>query len=700
MKRKLKETLFNILPPALLIVMTFGCFMPSSLFLGNLDEFKVGYGKVFPLILLVCVAMLAFLLLFGLILVKIKDYYIAFLFGCGLAIYVQGNFLNGSIPLLNGVEVDWSSFVKENIISGFFWTVLIVSSIVLMKIVKKKFSIVVKYGSYFLVAVQMVTLITLILTTKKTTSDDLVLSKQGEFEISNQGNIVVFVVDTLDAVWFDEYAQSHPDIKTELKDFTFFNDVVSGGAPTVLGIPAMLTGQYYDTNATIEKFYKDSYSQNPLFKEMKRSGYDVKIYTDISLIEGTDIEDVDNLLDNQSYCITDNKDFAKYLYKLAAIYASPQFFKQYFWFYTDEWSNLVSVDSKDIENYEFNDPQFYQDFSATGLKSSDQKTFVLYHLFGVHTPYNMNEDCELVEEGSIDKDAQLSGIFKILTEYMEQMKEMGCYDNSTIIITGDHGGLQLYQTPAVLVKMAGESRDADCFALDSRKATFKNLWATFATAAFGSSEGYGHNLFEVTNDENSVREHTATMQLGIMNYGDNEIIANSSFFRYLIKGDSKEFDNVEPVFDDLKNYLSVDLGYSVDFSTNATDSIASNMAHGLSTTTEAAGRWIVGNEVEFQVKLNDYKGGNLKVILSYSDLIDDHQIVNVYINGKQVDTINCNENSERVICEAVSESEISDNSFSIKYEVPNAVAPCDIEEGNPDLRKLSVRLNTLVVEME
>lgn len=82
------------------------------------------------------------------------------------------------------------------------------------------------------------------------------------------------------------------------------------------------------------------------------------------------------------------------------------------------------------------------------------------HLFGVHTPYTMNENCEPVEENSVDREAQLSGIYKIISEYIAQMKEMGCYDNSTIIIKADYGGLYLYETPAVLVKMAGESRDA------------------------------------------------------------------------------------------------------------------------------------------------------------------------------------------------------------------------------------------------
>ena len=58
------------------------------------------------------------------------------------------------------------------------------------------------------------------------------------------------------------------------------------------------------------------------------------------------------------------------------------------------------------------------------------------------------------------------------------MKDKGVYDNSTVIITADHGGYGLYERPAVFVKMADTHNDV--MQVNSDSVTFKNLYATMA----------------------------------------------------------------------------------------------------------------------------------------------------------------------------------------------------------------------------
>jgi len=68
--------------------------MPSSLFLGNLDEFAVGFTALIPLLMAASLITAAVVILIGLIVPKkICNIYAAVIFGGALAAYVQGNFL-------------------------------------------------------------------------------------------------------------------------------------------------------------------------------------------------------------------------------------------------------------------------------------------------------------------------------------------------------------------------------------------------------------------------------------------------------------------------------------------------------------------------------------------------------------------------------------------------------------------------------
>ena len=75
-------------------------------------------------------------------------------------------------------------------------------------------------------------------------------------------------------------------------------------------------------------------------------------------------------------------------------------------------------------------------------------------------------------------DKQIQGVFRYINEYMRQMKDKGVYDNSTVIITADHGGYGLYERPAVFVKMADTHNDV--MQVNSDSVTFKEsvcyLW--------------------------------------------------------------------------------------------------------------------------------------------------------------------------------------------------------------------------------
>ena len=71
------------------------------------------------------------------------------------------------------------------------------------------------------------------------------------------------VVDTLDASWFEDMLLPNEEYKKSLKDFTYFDDAVAGGAPTVLAIPTLLTGKIdMDASRDTSEYYKDAYESS------------------------------------------------------------------------------------------------------------------------------------------------------------------------------------------------------------------------------------------------------------------------------------------------------------------------------------------------------------------------------------------------------------------------------------------------------
>ena len=51
--KKIKDKLITIYPQLIFLIVTFCIFMPASLFLGNLDEFAVGFTALIPLLSIV-----------------------------------------------------------------------------------------------------------------------------------------------------------------------------------------------------------------------------------------------------------------------------------------------------------------------------------------------------------------------------------------------------------------------------------------------------------------------------------------------------------------------------------------------------------------------------------------------------------------------------------------------------------------------
>lgn len=694
-KNVAKEKIKRLLPVSLFWIATYAVFVPSSLFLGNIDEFRLNYTAVLPILLAVGAIIWCAINIGALCLVETKwlSHYIALVFSGVAGIYAQGNFLNPKFPALDGTEINWSQYGTYAIISVGFWILCIATMQLVVKVWKQKAEAVIKYASYFVAAVQLLSLIVLIITTDKTEITKHGFAAEGEFTVGTEENIIVFVVDSLESACMKEYMDSEEFDKEAFADFTFFDNAVSGGAPTELGMPALLTGAEYEPTWTDVKDYKkEVWQEVTIYDEMHSQDYDVRFYSELDFLKGFDKEIVDNMALVEGYKIRDYGKFVRNFYKLVNFYVMPQNVKKSFWLSTDDIRELI-VPSDNI--YRTDDVKFYEDFKrADGLQTDYSKAYRLYHLNGVHFPFKMDENIERIEDASGTEQRQMTGVMKIVQAYISALKAAGVYENSTIIITGDHGqhaDYNLEANPAVLVKEANTKGE---FTINSAPVHFRNLMATTAAAFQEDYSAYGPSMYDITDDSDVERLHTVYADIRNRAFPDEQHNEEKSYIRYIIGTDAADRDGYRIYNPYEINRFSYAIGNRINFTPD--DPYAKNMTYRLYQENNTG---IASNELSMCIELEGYTGGDAEFRFTYADIYNDSQKIKVYAKGRKVSEITCMAGGigqEQAV--VIPEECIEDGVLVLRMVFPNAVTPHQLDASNPDTRVLSVAFASMQIK--
>ena len=608
-------------------------------------------------------------------------------------IYVQSNFLNPKLSSLDGAVIDWSSYSAQGFVSACFWILNILITIFAVVHWKEKAEKIMKYISCFLSAVQILSLFILLFTTRLDDSSYYGFSKEGQFSVGSEENIILFVVDTLQAAAMEEYIASDAYIESELQDFTFFDNAVSGGAPTQLAMPVLLTGMEYDPMQSEDKYKQEMWEETTLYRDLHENGYDVRFFTELGATPEISEGIADNYVMTGSSWIEDYFLFGKQLYKLVNFYVMPQFLKQKFWVTTDAITETITkVDG----SYRIDDVQFYREMNEMGgVFTDNKKTFRLYHLNGVHAPYNMNENLEKVEEGSVTEQQQLQGIMKEIYAYFEAMKQAGVYEGSTIIIAGDHGRHEsgnLESNPAVLIKRAKESHPLK---ISSAPIHFRNIVATIAEAGIENYSSYGPSVYDITGDSDVERLHTINNSVRRRLVLD-ENVEEAWYYRFIIPDEADVQGKYHIWNPYVINRISYNIGEIINFAEN--DGCAKEINYRLYKEREGA---IASNELSLCFELKDYHQEDLEFHFIYSDVYNDLQKARIYVNGNKIENVVCrsDEAGDEKIVE-ISKDMVKDNILILRMVFPNAVTPNQIDRTNSDTRVLSVTFNSMWLEKE
>ncbi|MEG2833342.1 MAG: sulfatase-like hydrolase/transferase [Ruthenibacterium sp.] len=502
-KKLLTQNAANLLS-ALLLAFTFCIFGPFEVYMANPTAFPFRMSAV--ILVAIPVFIVAFLLLCAIgffVKGKMRLLYTGGVFALGFAVYIQGNYLNADYGTLNGQPIAWENFTSTAIWNTLFWVICLVVCCLAIWSKEKPAKKIMSGICCFFLAIQVVTLGTLGITTNFSRGVEYGITQDGLYEVSSDENIIVFCLDMMDNEYIPSIQKENPAFFEPLDGFIWYENATGKYSTTEYSLPYFLTNRLYLHQTEKSEFWANAYSTTDVYDILHQNNYDVKFYTDRQYIHS---EEAANALDNVMEMQTKPKsywDMGKKYYKYVAFKYAPHLAKKYFWMYSGDLENIkmsavASDGHKPYSSYE--EVEYYKELKKGMTQIENKNAFRFIHVVGAHDPFNISEKVETVKEGSVDYMAQAKGAFEVVFEYIAQMKEMGVYDDATIILLSDHG---LYNQTLTMPFMMAKPAGADAVPLAVSKAPVEqgDLWPTILSAATDDTEKYGKSFFEIPEDE-------------------------------------------------------------------------------------------------------------------------------------------------------------------------------------------------------
>lgn len=444
-KNSLKE-----LAPALIISFVFNYMLflyePINTYSSNKMSFWFDFKILIPLILIMfgIFFVISAAIFTGVYLIcrkvgkpmmfKILVAAVIFLF---LPLYIQESFFNFGLPVLDGTPIAWSTYMNIDL----YWLIFTVCCGLIFVCCIKKFGIdkILKYTSLLSLAFFVMLTSSLVVTVLQNDSlkekNNIIATNNNFSTMSSEKNFVVFVVDTVSAGKFDEILSENPQYSDVFKDFTLYTNTMSVYPYTSYAIPLILTGQVSRNESIYEDFSTNAYNNSPLFSALEKNNYDINLYESEIYWSGDKKFNIKN--GNSIYNCPIN--YSNFLYNEL----------KYIWFkfapYTlKKYSNIETLDltfGVDPKGNAFNqsNDSFYEMVRENpNIEKQQRNVFQFIHTEGAHLPFVYDENVNRIKGGTSYTDSVKATITTLKT-YIDRLKANGIYDNTAIVIVGDHG---------------------------------------------------------------------------------------------------------------------------------------------------------------------------------------------------------------------------------------------------------------------
>lgn len=514
MKKYLNKVLISACV-LLLPVISYLILGPLEVFFGNAKDFAFSYSDFLGVFLMAAaIVLVAGGLLLAVLPQKINGLFLSVILGVGVASYIQNMFMNIKLSENDGSPMDWSTLGNFPIVNLLIWILVLAAILVLYLKIKDK-ALLLCGISGFLSLIQLVAVVSLFLMSSPPAveANELHMHGDKQFNLSAEDNIVVFVLDTFGNTKIENLLLEDPDALEGLEDFTYYSNMDCGYYTTFPSVTHYLTGIDFDFEANSVEWMRSAWNSERadlFYDKLHDMGYTCNLYSDGSFEVTGEMQNLYGKFDNVQAAKTkvDQKKLIRLLGKISTYCYVPYVIKPYFEVLTQEFGGVVSL--VDAVNPIYDNPKFYDQLISQKLSVDDtmDKTFVIQHLFGLHAPYTTGRNAEFVEESTVEETTQ--GLIYLVNEYLDQMKQLGVYDDATIIIMADHGGWWANDPqPIFMIKQPRETNDV--MPVNAAPVSLSDFQSTILTIIGSNDEVFGTSIFDW--NEKDTRERTVYMRM-------------------------------------------------------------------------------------------------------------------------------------------------------------------------------------------
>lgn len=505
-ERKIIETMMICLLPIIL----YGIIGPLEIYVGNMHEFEFLLKDFFYQFLAISIALWLFCCVILILLPpRISDFIRVLIFAFSILSYLQNMFLNIKLMNKNGDMMDWESMRGIMITNLIIWIVIAIVCFVIPIILKKKYLKIYSGISTFLSAVQLVTIITLVIQVNSISysNNPVALDLSDQFCLAENNNIIVLVFDSFDNIDFENAMAENVEFSEVMKDFTYYNNADSHYFYTFPSMLHILTGTEYNCDISQSEWINtcwDAQLCQDFYSKLHEMDYECGLYTNVDEMPQQKDGTFDNVVKRERIIRTDL--LIRLLEKMTIYKYMPYIFKPRFEVASYVIKESVIWDFNQNFNYVcYWNGNFYEKLSSDGLQIDETLTnkFSISLINGLHRPWKtMSDGRDSLGETSIEETS--AGLCVIITEYLEQLKQLGIYDDAVIIITADHGRNLYYPQVTYLIKLPHSTQME--MSVTNAPITHDDFQATILDILGENYDAYGTSIFDWSDNEIRKRE--------------------------------------------------------------------------------------------------------------------------------------------------------------------------------------------------
>jgi hypothetical protein len=418
-------------------------FGPHTIYAGNVAEFSAPFWALVRPLAVSGAAIVLVLAAVGLRMpTRLSQYFKAWLFGVGLALWIQGNLLVADYGVLDGKEIDWASESWRNPHEMALWILVPLLSIAAARHVAP----IAPFASAALLTLQTVVFLTSALGNDARAHAKWQGPSDSMFDLSRTKNVIHIVLDGFQSDVFDDILRDDRErLDNSFSGAIFFADHAGAFPTTIASIPAMLTGHTsYRNEQPLQSYFRDRFEDGSLFKSLRAEGYRVDNITGWQY---------DNSSETHVYAIprpyVSDREYARFaaweLADLSLFRHAPHLLRERI-FNDQKWRLQQVFGPRDTSSRRYhagNAVAVLDEFTRRLTPAVDGPLYKFMHIGIPHLPVVLDANCEFIGAvRSPDRAAyrgQAECAVTKVSAILDRLKELGLYDNSLIVIASDHG---------------------------------------------------------------------------------------------------------------------------------------------------------------------------------------------------------------------------------------------------------------------